>query len=231
LSIGQKEDTNVPKPAKADSRLTREKVLRAAVSLADASGIEALSMRALGRQLGVEAMSLYNHVANKDDLLDGMIDAVIAEITLPTLDVDWRDAMRSRAVSAREAFGRHPWAPALIDTRISGGPGRLRYFDAVIGVLRQAGFTIELSARAFSLIDSYIYGFGRQSQNIASGDGGDMQTAEAFRQTLPTEAFPYLAEMAAVYATYPGYDAAADFTFGINLILDGLQRVLDSTRS
>jgi len=223
-------DTGVPKRAKADAPLTREKVLRAAVGLADAGGIAGLSMRALGRQLGVEAMSLYNHVANKDDLLDGIVDMVIGEIELPALDADWRDAMRARAVSARQAFARHPWAAPLIDSRVSGGPARLRYFEAVIGVLRRAGFTVDLAARAFSLIDSYIYGFGRQSLNMASGDGGGTQAAEAFLAALPADAFPYLAEMAAAHAANPGYDEAADFAFGLNLILDGLQRVLDSTR-
>lgn len=218
------------KNTQAATPLTRDKVLRVAVSLADTSGIEALSMRALGRQLGVEAMSLYNHVANKDDLLDGMVDMVVDEIDLPTVDADWRDAMRARASSARAAFTRHPWSARLIDSRVSGGPGRLRYFDAVIGVLRRAGFTVELAARAFSLIDSYIYGFGRQSLNIASSDGGDVPATEAFFDALPAEEFPYLAEMAATYAADPGYDEAADFAFGLNLILDGLQRVLDSTR-
>ncbi|NTV64567.1 MAG: TetR family transcriptional regulator, partial [Oscillochloris sp.] len=129
----------MPRKAQADTPLTREKVLRVAVNLADTSGIAALSMRALGRQLGVEAMSLYNHIANKDDLLDGMVDMVIAEIDLPTAEADWREAMRARAASAQAAFTRHPWAPALIDARVSGGLGRLRYFEAVIGTLRRAG--------------------------------------------------------------------------------------------
>lgn len=221
----------MPKQAKAAGPLTRDKVLRVAIGLADTHGIEALSMRALGRQLGVEAMSLYNHIANKDDLLDGMVDMVIDEIDLPALDADWRDAMRSRAFSARAAFTRHPWAAQLIDSRVSSGLGRLRYFEAVIGALRRAGFTVELAARAFSLIDSYIYGFGRQSLNIASSDGGDAPAAEAFVAALPADAFPYLAEMAAAYAANSGYDEAADFAFGLDLILDGLQRVLDSTRS
>jgi AcrR family transcriptional regulator len=217
--------------ARADTPLTRDKVLHVAIDLADAGGVEALSMRALGRQLGVEAMSLYNHVASKDDLLDGIVDLVIAEIELPAPGADWRDAMRARATAARAAFARHPWAAALIDSRVSSGLGRLRYFEAVIGVLRRAGFSVELAARAFSLIDSYIYGFGRQSLNMASSDGGDVPAVEAFAQALPAGEFPYLAEMAATYAASPGYDAAADFAFGLELILDGLQRVLDSTQS
>lgn len=220
----------MPTRERADSPLTREKVLRAAVSLADKSGIDALSMRELGRQLGVEAMSLYNHVARKDDLLDGMVDLVIGEIELPAPGAEWREGMRSRAFSAREAFKRHPWAPALIDSRVSSGAGRLRYFEAVIGVLRRAGFTVELAARAFSLLDSYIYGFGRQSLNFSSGGGGEAQAAEAFLRAFPAEEFPYLAEMAGAQAASPGYDEAADFEFGLNLILDGLQRVLDSAR-
>ena len=221
----------MPKQAQAAAPLTRDKVLRVAVGMADIHGIEALSMRVLGRQLGVEAMSLYNHIANKDDLLDGMVDLVIDEIELPSLDADWREAMRSRAYSARAAFTRHPWAARLIDSRTSGGPGRLHYFEAVLGVLRQAGFTVELAGRAFSLIDSYIYGFGRQSINMPSGDERGVQAAEDFLQALPTDTFPYLAEMAAAHATSPGYDEAADFAFGLELILDGLQRILDSSRS
>ena len=221
----------MPRKTKTQTPLTRENVLHVAVSLADRSGIEALSMRALGQQLGVKAMSLYNHVANKDDLLDGMVDMVIDEIELPALDVDWCDAMRVRASSARAAFARHPWAARLIDSRISSGPGRLRYFEAVIGVLRQAGFSVELAAQAFSLIDSYIYGFGRQSLNLAASDGGDLPAAEAFLRALPVEQFPYLAEMAATQATSSGYDEAADFAFGLDLILDGLQRVLVATRA
>jgi hypothetical protein len=168
--------------------------------------------------------------ATVDDVLDGMVDLVLGEIELPTLDAPWRDSMLSRALSAREAFARHPWAPSLIDSRVSSGPGRLRYFDSVIGALRRAGFTVELAARAFSLVDSYIYGFGRQSLNIASTDAGDVLAAEAFLQAIPMEEFPYLAEMAAMSASAPGYDEAADFAFGLNLILDGLQRVLDSAR-
>ena len=168
----------------ADSPLTRDRILRAAVRLADRRGIEALSMRALGRQLGREAMSLYNHVAGKDDLLDGIVEMVIGEIPLPGQDTDWREAMRSRASRAREVFSRHPWAPRLIDSRLSGGPQRLRYFEAVLGTLRRAGFGVELAARAFSLIDSYLYGFGRQSLDIGAGSSGLSAGAPLVRVSL-----------------------------------------------
>ena len=226
----------MPKKEKALQRLnsnprtplSRERVLRAAVDLADEGGLERLSMRELGRRLGVEAMSLYNHVANKDDVLDGMVDLVVGEIDLPAPETDWRQSMRLRAASALKAFTRHPWATVLIDSRVHGGLGRLRYFEAVIGALRRAGFPIELSARAFSLIDSYVYGFCRQSLNLASADAGGGDAAEAFLQALPEKEYPYLAEMAAMQAATPGYDEASDFEFGLNLILDGLQRVRDA---
>ena len=150
--------------------LSRERVLHAALGLADKNGIESLTMRELGQRLGVEAMSLYNHVDNKDDILDGLLDLVVAEIDLPSGDVDWREAMRRRAVSAREVFARHPWASALIDSRETSGLGRIRYFDWVIGTLRRAGFSVELAIHAFSAIDSYVYGFGRQQLNMSAGE-------------------------------------------------------------
>jgi AcrR family transcriptional regulator len=208
--------------------LSRERVLQAAIGLADERGIQSLSMRELGRRLEVEAMSLYNHVANKDDLLDGMIDLVVAEIDLPSHAVDWKEAMRRRAISAQAVFSRHPWASALIDSRESSGPARLRYFDWVVGTLRRAGFTLEMAARAFSLLDSYIYGFGRQQLNMSAGDGIKPEVAgEAFLRAIPADDYPYLREMVVEYAMTSGHDEGADFEFGLDLILDGLQRVLD----
>ena len=208
--------------------LSREQVLRAAVELADADGLETLSMRELGRRLGVQAMSLYNHVANKEDVLDGMVDLAVGEIELPASESDWRELMRLRAVSALKVFRRHPWAPVLIDSRLGGGSGRLRYFEAVIRGLRRAGFTTELAARAFSLMDSYIYGFCRQSLNISSAESEDVDVAEAFLRILPANEYPYLAEMAAMQSAKPRYDEESDFEFGLNLILNGLQGVLDA---
>jgi len=205
--------------------LSRERVLRAALRLADESGIDSLTMRELGQRLGVEAMSLYNHVANKDDILDGMIDLVVAEIDLPSGDVDWREAMRRRAVSARDVFGRHPWASALIDSRQSGGPERMRYFDWVIGTLRRAGFSVKVALYAFSAIDSYVYGFRKQQLNSSAGQAGSQEAAEAFLAMVPAEQFPYLAEAITDYVLSAGYDETADFEFGLDLILDGLERV------
>lgn len=215
-------------PTEPRTPLNRERVLRAAVALADDDGIESLTMRELGLRLGVEAMSLYNHVANKDDILDGIVDLVVSEIDLPSATVDWKEAMRGRAISAQEVFSRHPWVSGLIDSRESSGPARLRYFDWMIGTLRRAGFTLEMAARALSVLDSYIYGFGRQQLNMsAGGDYKPEEMAEAFLGAIPADEYPYLREMVVEYAMNSGYDAGADFEFGLNLILDGLQRLLD----
>ena len=208
--------------------LTRVRVLAAAVALADQDGIESLTMRELGLRLSVEAMSLYNHVANKDDLLDGMVDLVVSEIDLPSDTIGWSEAMRRRAVSAHGVFSRHPWASGLIDSRESSGPARLHYLDWMVGTLRRAGFTLELAARAFSLLDSYIYGFGRQALNVsAEGDTTPEEMAESFLRAIPADQYPYLREMVVEHAMDSGYDEDADFVFGLDLILDGLQRVLD----
>jgi AcrR family transcriptional regulator len=207
--------------------LSRDRVLRAAITLADEKGLDALTMRELGLRLGVEAMSLYNHVANKDDILDGMVDLVVEEIVLPSNESDWKEAMRRRATSAREVFSGHPWVSALIDSRQSSGPARLHYLDWVIGTLRRAGFSIEMAMQAFSLIDSYIYGFGRQQFNVAVDENLDAeQMAEAFLRAIPADEYPYLREMTE-HAMTAGYDDTTDFEFGLALILDGLQRLLD----
>ncbi|HIH03362.1 MAG TPA: TetR/AcrR family transcriptional regulator [Methanoregulaceae archaeon] len=222
-----KRPTAEPGPRKP---LSREQVLRAGLELADEGGIDALTMRGLGRRLGVEAMSLYNHVENKDDVLDGMLDLVAGEMDLPSGDVDWREAMRRRAVSARAVFARHPWASALMDARESSGPERMRYFEWVIGTLRRAGFSVELALRAFSAIDSYVYGFGRQQLNISAAEGDPKEMAAAFLSAIPADEFPYLREVITEHALTVGYDEAADFEFGLGLILDGLERVRDKAR-
>ena len=206
--------------------LNRDRVLAAAVGIADEQGVGAVTMRAVASKLGVEAMSLYNHVANKDDILDGMVDLVVEEIDLPQ-DVDfWRAAMRRRAVSAHEVFGRHPWVPLLLDSRESSGPASLRYFDWVLGTLIRAGFSIDDASRVFSLLDSYIYGFGIQQINFsADSDDSPEERAAAVLAYVPAEQYPYLHRMA-MHAMQTGYDAEADFEFGLGIILDGLERVL-----
>jgi AcrR family transcriptional regulator len=210
--------------------LSRDRILAAAVEIADERGIGAITMRAVASRLGVEAMSLYNHVANKDDILDGMADLVAEQFDLPVDENDWREAMRRRAVSAHEVFGRHPWAPMLFDSRESSGPSRLRYFDWVLGTLIRAGFSVDGAARAFSLLDSYVYGFGIQQFNVsADGAAPTEEMAEAMLAFIPPEQYPYLHRMAS-HAMRVGYDAEADFDFGLEIVLDGLERILDESR-
>ena len=211
--------------------LTRERVLRAAVRLADKDGLDALSMRRLGQQLGVEAMSLYKHVANKDEILDGMVDAVFAEIDLPDAGTDWRTAMRERAISARQALLRHPWAIGLMDSRAGPGPATLRHHDAVIGSLRRGGFSIQATAHAFSLVDSYIYGFVLQESSLPFRTTEELtQVAEAMLPRASAAGYPYITEMTVEVALQPGYTYAGEFEFGLDLILDALERMREERR-
>ena len=189
-------------------------------------------MRKLGQAVGVEAMSLYNHVANKDDLLDGMVDLVFAEIELPSEGADWHPAMRDRAVSARKVMGRHRWAIALMESRTSPGPATLRHHDTVIGTLRRAGFPVALAAHAFSAIDAYVYGFALQESSLPFDDAEETaEVAEAILEQFPTEEFPYLAELTVEHVLQPGYDYADEFAFGLDLVLDGLERALVEERT
>jgi len=208
------------------SPLNRSQVLAAAAEIADERGIGAVTMREVASRLGVEAMSLYNHVANKDDILDGMVDLVIEQVELPSDVNGWREAMRRRAVSAHQVFALHPWLPMLIDSRETSGPSRMLYLDWVIETLVTAGFSLEGAACAFSLLDSYIYGFGIQQFNMSADvDASPEEMAEAILASIPVEKYPYLHRMAS-HAMESGYDAEADFGVGLELILDGLERIL-----
>jgi len=205
--------------------LNRERVVRAAVALADDAGLEALSMRKLGQRLGVEAMSLYNHVANKDDLLDGMIDVVFSEIDLPVVDVGWRKTMSQRAASVREALARHPWATGLMELRTTHGPASLRHAEAVLDRLREAGFSIEDATHAFWLLDSYIYGFAIQEAGLPFGTPEELaEMAEIVLPQVSAAEYPRLNEAAAA-SLAAGYDYTDEFEFGLDLILDGLERL------
>jgi AcrR family transcriptional regulator len=205
--------------------LTRQRVLRAAVALADRGGVGALSMRKLAQELGVEAMSLYHHVANKDDILDGIVDVVFGEIELPTGEAGWEAAMRRRSVSAREALRRHPWATGLMESRRTPGPANIRHHDAVLGVLRNAGFPVELAAHAYSLLDSYIYGFALQEASLPFHTPEETaEVAQEIMAAFPADDYPHLAEIATEHALQPGYDYGNEFLYGLDLILDGLAR-------
>src|SRR5262252_1681442 len=191
--------------ARARSPLTRERILEAAIALADEGGIAALSMRKLAQQLGVEAMSLYNHVANKDDLLDGMVDLVFSEIPLPAANLDWRSGMRERAIAVRAALSRHRWAIGLMESRRRPGAATLRHHDAVLGCLRIAGFSVELAAHAYSVLDSYIYGFALNEQSLPFETPEDVAMVGAsMLEQFPAEAYPHLSELIREHAMRPG---------------------------
>jgi AcrR family transcriptional regulator len=225
--------TQARREAKRRPALTRERILRAAISLADRDGIESLSMRKLGHQLGVEAMSLYNHVRNKVDMLDGMVDVVFSEIDLPASAVEWRIAMRKRAISARQALLRHPWAIGLMESRATPGPATLRHHDSVLGSLRTAGFSVDMAAHAYSILDGYIYGFTLTELTLpfSSSDGvaGVAEVAGNILAGFRPNEYPHLAEMAVDRAMKPGYNYGDEFEYGLDLILDGIERVRDSS--
>ncbi len=214
--------------AKATSNrrpLDRDHIVDTAVALADAGGIETLSMRKLAGELGVEAMSLYYHVPSKDALLDGMVDRVIGEIALPSLDGAWKPEMRARAVSAHETLQRHPWAIGLVDSRRNRSPESLRYYDAMIGCLLNAGFTVELAAHALSAIDAYVYGFGIQEENLPLGDEEEVaEVSEELLAQMTEQEFTHLTRMIVEVALQPGYDFSAEFAWGLDLVLDALER-------
>ena len=206
-------------------------MLRAAVALAARDGIESLSMRKLADELGAGAMSLYHYVPNKEQLLDGMVDIVFSEIEPPSTDVDWKTAMRRRAISTRGALGRHPWAIGLMEGRTNHGPANLSLHNAVLGCLRAAGFSVEMTVHAYSVQDAYIYGFALQERDMSSESADDF-AAEAQRQMHEYQAvlaeYPHLVEVVGGYVARSGYDYATEFVFGLDLILDGLDRLRDA---
>ncbi|WP_254716430.1 TetR/AcrR family transcriptional regulator [Actinomadura sp. WMMB 499] len=204
--------------------LTRERIVEAAVRVADAGGATAVSMRNVGRELGVEAMSLYHHIANKDALLDALVDRIFADIELPERDRPWRAAMRDRAASARAVLARHPWALSLVDSRPTPGPALLRHHDAVLGSLRRGGFPVALAAHAFSVIDAYVYGFVLTESSLPFQSEGEVaDVAGGILAAMPGDAYPYLAELITEHALVPGYSHRDEFGFGLDLVLDGLE--------
>jgi AcrR family transcriptional regulator len=219
--------------------LSKERVLRAGVELAARDGIESLTMRKLADELGAGAMSLYHYVPNKEELLDGMVDIVFGEIELPPTDVDWRTAMRRRAISTREVLNRHRWAVGLMESRTTPGPASLRVHDAVLGCLREGGFSIEMTIQAYSVLDAYIYGFGLQEKSVPFESAEEAaavaeeqvrefaELAEERQFAALAEQFPYLAEVVAGHVADVGYDFAAAFEYGLDLILDAFEQRRD----
>jgi AcrR family transcriptional regulator len=223
----------MPKPVDDTSAqrapLTRERVLRGAIAIADVGGIAALTIRALADKLGVKPMSVYHHVANKDEILDGIVDLVFAEIDLPSTSGDWHKEIRRRATSARHVLRRHSWAVGLMESRTSPGPATLRHHDAVIATLRGAGFSVEMTAHAYALLDAYVYGFALQEASLPfteTDTAGDV--TEAIMRQMSADDYPHLVEMATEYILQPGYDFGDEFDFGLTLILDALTRSISS---
>jgi AcrR family transcriptional regulator len=218
----------VTSPRTRRDPLTRERVVVAAAALADGEGIDALSMRSLARSLGVEAMSLYHHVATKDDLLDAMVDDVFAELDRPEPGRPWRPALRDRCTSLHATLLRHPWAVGLLNSRRSPGMATLEHHDAVIGCLRLDGFSVRAAASAFATLDAYVYGFVVQELSLPMEPGEDTaDLAAAILATAPMDALPHLAEMAAAYVGRPEYNFASEFDPGLDLVLDALATLRD----
>jgi AcrR family transcriptional regulator len=212
--------------------LNRERVLQGAVAIADTAGIGALTIRSLAQELGVKPMAIYYHVANKDEILDGIVDLVFAEIELPETDGDWRSELVRRASSARRVLSRHHWAIGLMESRKSPGPATLRHHDAVLGTLRKAGFTVEMTAHAYALLDSYVYGFALQEAALPfTGADTAAEVAEPMMQQFPADAYPHLVELTTEYILQPGYDFGDEFEFGLGVILDALTRSLPAQRT
>ena len=211
--------------------VTADRALRAAIEIADAGGLAELTMRRLADELGVEAMSLYYHVPNKDAILDGMVDHVFRQLELPARDVDWKTAMRRRAASMRAVLLRHRWALSLMDTR-RGGTAKLDHHDAVLGCLRGAAFSLELTAHAYAVLDAYIYGFVLTEINLPFQTTEEThEVAKEMFEQLPPGSYPHLIELATQHVMKPGYAFADEFAFGLELILDGLEQRRDHAAS
>jgi AcrR family transcriptional regulator len=205
--------------------LTRDRVLQAAIGLADNGGIDSLSMRKLGQALGVEAMSLYNHVADKDAILAGILELVMEEIEAPPTGTDWQSAIRRTAISSHDVLSRHPWACSLMFSPTRVSRARLRWMEAVLATFRAAGFSPELTHHAYHALDSHITGFTLWQVSFPSVSAEDLaQYGAIFLRDLPVAEFPYLAEHVEQHINPPRHEDKGEFEFGLDLLLDGLER-------
>ncbi len=203
--------------------LSQERVIAGAVELADAIGIDPLTIRKLAAHLGVTPMAIYHHVASKEEIVDGMVDTVFAEIELPPPAQDWKAAIRVRSRSARAVLARHPWATPLMETRTNPGPAVLGHHDAVIGCLRRGGLSVAMTAHAYALIDAFVYGFALQEAGLPFDTPEEAAAvAAAMAEGFPADAYPHLAELTFEHVLVPGYDFAAEFDYGLDLLLDAL---------
>jgi AcrR family transcriptional regulator len=212
---------------KTRTPLSVDRILAAAVALADEIGMDSFTIRKLAAALNVKPMTIYHHVTNKEAIVDGMVDIVFGEIEQPPSDADWKTAIRTRASSARSALARHRWATPLMESRRMPGSETLSHHDAVIGCFRRAGFSVELTAHAYALVDNYIYGFALQEANLPATGGEEIaDLAESIIEPVPLGDYPYLTELAHDHVLQPGYDFGDEFEFGLDLILDALGTLL-----
>jgi len=211
--------------------LSRDRVLAGALAVADAGGIGSLTIRSLAQELGVKPMSVYYHVANKDQILDGIVDLVFSQIELPSPGGDWRSEMRRRAISARAVFKRHPWVIGLLQSRTIPGPATLRHHEAVIGTLRAAGFSVDSTAHAYALLDSYMYGFAIQEAALPfKGLESVAEVTEPLPHPVPADEYPHLIEMATQHILRTNYLFGDEFEPGLSVILDALSESITTDR-
>ena len=213
------------KKAEQRVRMSKDRVLRAAISLADEGGIESLTMRRLAQELGVEAMTLYYHVANKDDILDGIVDIVLSEFELPSSGTEWKAAIRKTAISAHDVLVRHPWAASLMLSATGSSPARWRYMDAILGCLREAGFSADMTDHGYHALDSHITGFTLWEVQVQIDPQTLPDLAATFLRELPVDEYPHLVEHVHQHLKERSPDDEGAFTFGLDLILDGLERM------
>ncbi|MCV2393105.1 TetR/AcrR family transcriptional regulator C-terminal domain-containing protein [Actinotalea sp. M2MS4P-6] len=205
--------------------MTKDRVLRGALALADEIGFEAFTMRRLATALGTKPMTIYHHVPSKEEILDGIVELVFAEIALPPTRDDWRAAVRARYVSAREVLARHPWAPPYMESRPVPGPAQLRHHDAVLGALR-SGLSLEVTAHAYAILDAYLYGFAMQEANLPHhGEEPIAEMAGEMAAAFPADRYPHFVELAGHVATTPGYRFGDTFDLGLDLLLDAVERL------
>ncbi len=215
------------KAATKKQRLSAERVLDGAMTLADEIGVDAFTIRKLADALDTKPMTIYHHVPSKDAIVDGMVDRVFAEIDRPPTGLHWKPAIRHRCLSARAVLSRHRWAAPLMESRTDPGPETLGHHDAVLGCLRGGGLSLAMTAHAYALLDSYVYGFALQEANLPATGGADMaDLAASLIEPLPEGTYPHLTEFTTEYVLQPGYDFRMEFEFGLDLILDGLERLI-----
>lgn len=211
--------------------LSRQRIVDAAVTVADRSGLGQVSMRNVGKELGVEAMSLYHHIDGKDDLLDALADWSFTQIPPPGIDQPWRQAMADRAASARATLSRHPWALHIVESRRKPGPAVLRHHDAVLGCLLHNGFPMTAAAHAFSALDAYVYGFVLSEQNLPfDTDFGVDDMVGDLQETIPADEYPHLTRMFTEQVVGRQYSYADEFDYGLQIILDGIEDRLARAR-